>query len=322
MDTSAFAGINLVLDFLLIIGLAYYMPRHAPWLFGGLVALNLLQFFLHVPLEKLPGLREYPERQGDVVRTFEVLRVTRENFERTGTGLGGVDGNMALPAPEWRVPDIAGLFDPRSPARQALEEVIERPAAGGEGSAREGVAVPLAHDPEGVWLLVRILWLIAAAVLIFQKPTVGVTAMAFQLIPFPYLAFALPYIYFWAQDLQWVRAIEGAVRNPAEAERYISPEGMGVTLLLFVGLLLVMMCGVLVVLARRTSPDARLERNYLDPERYMVRINGNLLPFTVDGHHIEVQGIRINCRERAIYPGKPNVWQLKSSTVLEFVERG
>lgn len=330
MDVSVYTAINLVIDLLLMIGLSYYVPRHAPKLFILLVVLNLSQYFVHIPLEKVAGMADYPERQGDVFKTLEVLRVTRENYDRTARALGA--DTTALPAPEFKVPDFKSLFDPRSPVQQAIElldpKTIEvmatepaAPKTRAEERAEEEKRVAVWNDPYALWLFTRIFWFAAAAILFIQRPSLGASVLAFQIIPFPFLAFAVPYTYYWMQDLQWVRAVQGAVAEPERAREFISPEGMGITLMVFAGLLMVMICLTLMVLARRTSPKAQLERQYLDPTRYMVKINGNLLPFTVEGHFLEVQGIRLNCREVAVYPGKPNIWQLGSSTIVEFVEK-
>lgn len=63
------------------------------------------------------------------------------------------------------------------------------------------------------------------------------------------------------------------------------------------------MCSTLVVQARRTWLKARLERAYLDAERYWVRINGNLQPsFWVEGHFPGVLGILLNGREVVVFP--------------------
>lgn len=320
MDVSHFLAINLIIDVLLMIGLSYYIPRHAPLTFLCLVLLNLSQYVVHVPLERIPGLKNEPEPGRDVVRALELLGAARENFERAGLAVEGAAEGMALPPPEVRWPNFKELLDPRSPSRQLIDEI----ASGQEETeVKKGGndSVALYHDPHALWLFTRIFWLVAAGVLMLQRPSLGLSVVSFQLIPVPFLSFALPYLYFWAQDLRWVRAVQGALENPAQADEFISPEGLGVTLLLFAGLFLVMMCGTLAVLARRASPDALLHRKYMNPEKYRVKINGNLLPFTVDGHYIEVEGVRMNCREVAVFPGRPNVWQLNSSTVLEFVER-
>jgi len=324
MEVSTYTAINLIIDFLLMIGLSYYVPRHAPKLFILLVALNLSQYFIHIPLEKVAGLSNYPERQGDVFKTLEVLRATRDNFDQTARALGA--DTSALPAPEFKVPDFKSLLDPRSPVQQAVkmlepefkEAMNEEPRTRKEQEAHE---LKVWNDPYALWLFTRVFWFAAAAILFIQRPSLGASVLAFQIIPFPFLAFAVPYLYFWFQDLRWVRAVEGALEEPERAQEFISPEGLGVTVMVFAGLLMLMVCFTLIVLARRTSPKARLERKFLNPERYLVRINGNLLPFTVEGHFLEVQGIRLNCREVAVFPEKPNKWMLGSSTIVEFVEK-
>jgi hypothetical protein len=324
MEPSLFSAINLVIDFLLIIALSYYVPRHAPKVFIFLVLLNVSQYFIHIPLAEIPGIRDYPERQNNVIQVLEVLRTTRENFERTTPGVG-----MALPSPVFSLPDIKGIFDPRGPVQAALELAKSGDEArlppiqkdDEEKSFKQRWAESFMKDPHALWLFVRIFWFAAAMIIFAQRASLGAGVLAFQIIPIPFLSFALPYTYFWMQDVKWVRSIQNTLRDPENAQSYLSPEGLGITIMAFAGLLMLMICGTLMTLAKRTSPQSKLERRFMNPDRYLVRINGNLLPFRVRGHLLEVQGIELNCRDVAVFPGRPNVWRLNSSTILEFVEK-
>jgi hypothetical protein len=320
MEPTLFTAINLLIDFVLILALSYYVPKHTPKLFILLVALNLSQYFIHIPINELPSMEDNPRRQHNIMQALEVMRATRENIE-----LGGAGSGLSIKAPAFRLPNVKAMIDPRGQINLHIQAETADPSKNKPQKPEPTFSGQwlgsLFTDPHALWLFVRIFWLAAAFVLLMQRPSLGAGVAAFQLIPVPFISFALPYTYFWMQEVPWVASIQSALKDPENASSYISPEGLGVTAAVFSGILLILACLGLMVLAKRTSSQFRLEQKYLNPERYMIRINGNLLPFAVDGHHLVVEGIRLNCREVAVFPGRPHVWQLNSSTVLEFVEK-
>lgn len=139
---------------------------------------------------------------------LEVLRATREHGERTA-GSQGAD-ITALVAPEFRVPDFKSLLDPLSPEQQAVrllepefEEAKKRAPLGKEHEAPHESKCGTIPIRSGC--LPAFFWFAAAAILFIQRPSLGALVLVFQITPFPLLAFAVPYSYFWVQDVKWVR---------------------------------------------------------------------------------------------------------------------
>lgn len=319
MDFTVYAAINLLIDLVLLIALGQYVPRHAPKLFICLAVLCIGQYLVRIPVDELPGLQtDAPQPRHQVAQAVERIRAARAGLEDSGA--------TALPAPRFGLPGFGQLFGGQSPieAADAALDQAEAALQSLDSAPRtwwgRWVAA-LWTDPYALWLLVRIFWLAAALILFVQRPTLGAEVCAFQLIPLPFLTFALPYTYHWLHGFPWFIALQSTLRDPVNAWNYLTPERLGVTVVVFAALLLILICTTVVLLARRTSPLALVRRRYLDPSRYNVRINGTLYEFTVDGEHLEVQGVRLDCRRFAVFEGREHMWRLPSSTVLEFVDR-
>ncbi|MDX6767791.1 MAG: hypothetical protein SFU85_13490 [Candidatus Methylacidiphilales bacterium] len=309
-----FMLVNMALDLLLLLGLAFWMTRQRPVLYGLLLAANILPYFIHLPLEEIPGVKT---RGPDTSPGYhELMDVVRHP--------DNIVGKKNIPFPALRLPELFSAFKPPSEvvdANAPAAAPVQPEAVALDGNVFAGWHQALRSDPQALWLFLRLFWTAGALVVFFQDRRWGMTTLGLQLIPFPFLTYALPYAALFSISMPDYAALGATFQDSSEIWDYLLPKFY--TTLTFGGMI-VLVAGALYFMAtasRKLSPKQLLLKTYLVPDRYLVKLNGNILPFEVRDHLLIIEGIPFDCSDPAVNADKPNIWLLGSRTQVEFIDR-
>jgi hypothetical protein len=308
-DFNTFVLLNMAFDLALIVAMSFLLAPKMPRLFGFLVVCNLLPYFLLLPLTEIPGMKSQKEEQPGY---FELLDVARRPEN--------IVGKNNVPPPRLQIPALFSAFTPPSSEIVPDESLVVEKPASTDSFVIQWIKA-LRHDPFALWIFLRIFWTAGALVVLLQHRLLGSGLAALQLLPLPFLIYAVPYgaLYLVAQPT--FSDVGSKLEDPSQIWDFLAPRFYTVLATLGAVILVVGAVVLMVVLSRRLSPNRLLMDTYLKPNKYRVRLNGNLLPFEVKGSCVIIEGIPFECRNLTVEERSPHIWLLNSNTMLEFVER-
>ncbi|MDD5260415.1 MAG: hypothetical protein PHD76_01060 [Methylacidiphilales bacterium] len=204
---------------------------------------------------------------------------------------------------------------PLPPEREIVQQREEEDSPSPRGSA---LVSAFGGDMEATWLIVRVFWILGTFYLYIQRPQIGAAAFAFNLLPVPFLSRLAPYLCYRLNQLPQVASINESLSRPLH--RALPWQDIWIYGLAFMVLATPLFFILLGLLGGIRKGKVKKYINYLDPTRYRIRINGELLPFEIQNGRVVAEGIVLNPEKITPHPEYQNIWTLQTGTVVEFVE--
>lgn len=309
-DFNEFVLLSMGLDLVLIVALGFLLAPRMPKLFAILFIFNLLPYFLLLPLGEIPGIAGRGQEPPKFLDVMEVAR-RPEN----------IIGKNNVPPPRGQIPALLKAFEPPSAEVPSGEPDSVKKILPPLESFPKRYMAALRNEPYALWVFLRFFWTAGAGVVFLQHRRTGAAMAGLQLLPLPFLIYALPYGAIYLLSQPFFAKMGANLEDPSHIWDHLTPYlyTAGAAL---IGLLVVSASvAVMIVAGHKLAPKRVLIQSYMDPKKFLVILNGNLLPFEVDGTRVIIEGIPFECRNVAVDKDRPNVWLLGSNTRLEFVKR-
>jgi hypothetical protein len=324
-EIKSYLEMNLIVDLLLLLVFSFTVLLRNPKFLLFLCALNFCQYVIWVPDKEILEAHQK-------IKAQELKRAALQDDQPSKTEDLGLGQSVQIPGEAIKIYDrvLEGVGMGEGAASSAVEISLgawkknllfsEKQNEGGFSLNLTSVLLQAASgDMYAAWFVIRLFWLAATFYLYVQRPQIGTTVFALNLLPIPFLANFLPYLWFrfneqkWVQDLNiWAQA-GGLPEDMIHFFVYHTVAFFVLALPLF-----------LVIIAARIQWSKRRDsglRSYLDPSRYDLLINGSRIPFTFNGNILVAGDFNLNIQQLSYNPENPHIWYLKTGTKVEFSER-
>ncbi|MEM6822139.1 MAG: hypothetical protein AAF558_09385 [Verrucomicrobiota bacterium] len=342
MTFSSYMEVNILLDILIIGLLSFLVLPHAPKFFVFLVCINLLQYGVQIPYPQsyAEGMRfawnsKPQESSGDPLdfSTVNPAQNPMQLIGRAGAAIGVVSqamGGAGLPDPSEQS-QSAGQNErqPRLSAADQLREAIQDQRDREQEGPRQislsprTIMIDAFRDPHAAWLFIRLFWLGAAGYLALQRAVFGSIVACASLVPVPFFAQAVPYAMHRINSNETIQAANASLEHPETIAEYAKLFWFshGITMVL----LTVAIIGSILVFTRfnsmKTNKTLRQFSDYLNPDQYWLRLNGELHEFRVEGSEILVADLRFPVTHVAGDKQNRGRWIIGPHTTVDFISK-
>lgn len=333
-EIKSFLELNLIADAVLLLIFSFTVLLRNPKFLILLVALNLCQYVLWIPdteilrahqklqekhhdsLDNKSAAREQESgssqktnvgalNSGDPVRVGgQVVNIYDNVLQGMGAGAGSASMAMEFSLDAWKKNLSESQTDNEKGFSYSPIDVLIQAGQG---------------DLHASWFMIRFFWLAATFYLYMQRPQVGVVVFALNLVPVPFLAHFIPYLWFRFNEQTWVKDLNTWAQLgtlPKETADFLVFHSVT-----FVVLALPLFLVLVAALSQWRSTKDNSLRDYLNPTRFDLLMNGTRIPFEVNGNNLLAGDFLLNIRHLSYDPDNPKIWYLKTGTKVEFVEK-